>query len=54
MNFLRKYFYLEYHGSNDGGFFLADSEGFQQSVSALAAKVRGRLNQPNTKFENSM
>ena len=32
---------------------LADSEGFQQSVSALAAKVRGRLNRPNAKFVNS-
>ena len=31
---------------------LADSEGFQQSVSASAAEVRGRLNRPNTKFVN--
>ena len=32
---------------------MAHSEGFQQLVSASAAKVRGRLNQPNAKFANS-
>ena len=36
-------------GSMDGELFLADSEGFQQSVLFLAAEVRGRINQPNAK-----